>query len=443
MFRREEDRVIKSKPYAYMALKFQGEYNPITVNRAVYLKNNYCLYDNDSILYICENKDQKVNISNLFNELNVEKQYNSLFSFSETDFHLMTIDEIINDKDSKEPVLSGEERKELLNSLKKEFPLELIEGEVDFIKSNKLSKEEYMNISRRGTGIRKNSKKRREAYELYLSYEERLKNMGKMDYLDLCIYKVNNIKNKYTHVFLENPHKLAQIEIAIVKNMVNEGTYSTFTGIFPVDRSIRPKKILDVASIHTFNIKNKVEIREFNLEKHNPKVKVMDYFKFIDLKHRRELNFKKDPSQYNELILMEGSEETLCGQDELLELNVYSDIAAGEPILMAEDFEQTFNIPTYWIKNSKDCFMLKVKGDSMIGADIKDGDLVVIRKQSIANNGEIVAAEIDGSATLKRLSLGKKGAFLNPENPRYEPINMREREASIIGVALGIIKDNN
>lgn len=443
MFRRDENRVIKSKPYAYMALKFQGEYNPITVNRAVYLKNNYCLYDNDSILYICENKDNKSNIENLFNEINIEKQYNSLFSFSDTDFHLMTIDEIINDQDFEKDVLSGQERKDLLNSLKGEFPLELIEGEVDFIKSNNLPKEEYMIISRRGTGIRKNSKKRREAYELYLSYEDRLKDMGKIDYLDLCVHKINNIKDKYTHILLENPHKLASIEIAIVKSMVKDGTYSTFTGIFPVDRSIRPKKILDVASIHTFNIKNKVETREFNPENYKPKVKIMDYFKFVDLKHRRELNFKKDPSQYKEIILMDGSDEILCGQDELLELNVYSDIAAGEPILMGEDFEQTFNLPTYWIKNSKDCFMLKVKGDSMIDADIKDGDLVIIRKQSIANNGDIVAAEIDGSATLKRLSLGKKGAFLNPENAKYEPINMREREASIIGVALGIIKDNN
>lgn len=440
MFRREENRVIKSKPYAYMALKFQGEYNPITVNRAVYLKNNYCLYDNDSILYICENQEDKANLLKLFNEVNVEKEYNSLFSFSDTDFHLMTIEEIIYDKSLEKKVLNKDERKTLINSLKGDFSLEVIEVEIDFIKSNNLVKEDYMNISRRGTGIRKNSKNRRSAYDIYLAYEDRLKDMEKMDYLDLCIYKMKNIKEKYTHIFLENPHKFSMVEIAIVKAMVKDGTYSTFTGIFPVDRSIRPKKILDVTNIHTFNVKNKVEVK---IEKQKPTIKVMDYFKFVDLKHKRELKFKKDPSQYKELILMDGSDETLCGQDELLELNVYSDIAAGEPILMGTDFEQTFALPTYWIRNSRDCFMLKVKGDSMIGADIKDGDLVIIRKQSMANNGDIVAAEIEGNATLKRLSLGKKGAFLNPENDKYEPINMREREASIIGIALGIIKDNN
>lgn len=83
--------------------------------------------------------------------------------------------------------------------------------------------------------------------------------------------------------------------------------------------------------------------------------------------------------------------------------------------------------------------MLKVKGDSMIGANIHDGDYVLIRQQTIANNNDIVAIDLDGNATLKRLSIKKDGIFLIPENPKYDPIKVESEDAMIMGTAIGVI----
>ncbi|MDP4179347.1 MAG: S24 family peptidase, partial [Bacillota bacterium] len=88
----------------------------------------------------------------------------------------------------------------------------------------------------------------------------------------------------------------------------------------------------------------------------------------------------------------------------------------------------------------KDCFILKVKGDSMINADIDDGDYVLIKKQPFAENNDIIAADLDGSATLKRLKYTKDSAFLMPENEKYSPIPINDDGVRIIGTAVGIIK---
>lgn len=165
----------------------------------------------------------------------------------------------------------------------------------------------------------------------------------------------------------------------------------------------------------------------------------MDYFNFRDIRHKMDYDFAVDSGSSREVILdPNGSGETL-GEDELRSVPVYSDIAAGEPILISDEFEGSFSVPTYWLKGIKDAFMLKVKGDSMIGANIHHGDYVLIRQQTIANNNDIVAVDLDGNATLKRLSIKKDGIFLLPENPKYDPIKIESEDAMIMGTAIGVI----
>jgi SOS-response transcriptional repressor LexA len=77
----------------------------------------------------------------------------------------------------------------------------------------------------------------------------------------------------------------------------------------------------------------------------------------------------------------------------------------------------------------------------MIGANIFDGDHVVIRRQHIAQKGDIVAVDLEGNATLKRLAYNKNIPVLMPENDNYSPIFIHDREASVLGVAVGIIKN--
>jgi repressor LexA len=97
-------------------------------------------------------------------------------------------------------------------------------------------------------------------------------------------------------------------------------------------------------------------------------------------------------------------------------------IAAGSPILAQEDIEEIYPLPIDLVGDGP-VFMLRVKGDSMIEAGILHGDYVVVRRQPDANDGEIVAALIDGEeATVKRLERRDGTIILHSENPAYEPM---------------------
>ncbi|MCC2672239.1 MAG: regulatory protein LexA [Armatimonadetes bacterium] len=101
---------------------------------------------------------------------------------------------------------------------------------------------------------------------------------------------------------------------------------------------------------------------------------------------------------------------------------VLGQIAAGAPILAQEHIEDTFPLPMDLVSDSDAVFMLRIKGDSMINAGIFDGDLVAIRQQSVAQNGEIVAAMIEDEATVKRFFKDGRKVKLVAENPAYDPI---------------------
>jgi DNA helicase-2/ATP-dependent DNA helicase PcrA len=124
-------------------------------------------------------------------------------------------------------------------------------------------------------------------------------------------------------------------------------------------------------------------------------------------------------------------------------LQVFSGIAAGDPILLKSISDEDFYIPEIWTERNSINYMVKVKGDSMINAKIDDGDLVVIHQQNTANNYEIVAVDLDGNTTLKRFVRMGDTILLMPENSNYEPINVTETQMSILGVAVGVVKNVN
>ena len=108
-------------------------------------------------------------------------------------------------------------------------------------------------------------------------------------------------------------------------------------------------------------------------------------------------------------------------------------VTAGQPILATE------NIEGYLPWDAEpDCFALRVRGDSMIGAGILDGDKVVVRPQQTATNGEIVVALLEDSATVKRFQKTGKQVWLLPENPAYQPID--GNEAQILGKVKAVIR---
>jgi repressor LexA len=114
-------------------------------------------------------------------------------------------------------------------------------------------------------------------------------------------------------------------------------------------------------------------------------------------------------------------------------------IAAGGPIIAEEAVEDVFPLPRQLVGHGT-LFLLRVRGDSMIDAAIADGDLVVVRKHHKAENGEIVAAMIDGEATVKTLRLDeeKKQLWLLPRNSAFLPI--RGENVTILGKVVAVLR---
>jgi repressor LexA len=112
-------------------------------------------------------------------------------------------------------------------------------------------------------------------------------------------------------------------------------------------------------------------------------------------------------------------------------------IAAGGPILAEQVIEDVFPLPHSLVGDGT-LFLLKVQGDSMVDAAIADGDWVVVRQQPDAANGEIVAAMIDGEATVKTLRRRDGHAWLLPHNPAYSPIPADD--ATILGKIVAVLR---
>ena len=112
-------------------------------------------------------------------------------------------------------------------------------------------------------------------------------------------------------------------------------------------------------------------------------------------------------------------------------------IAAGGPIVAEESIEDVFPLPKQ-IVGEGTLFLLNVSGDSMINAAIADGDWVVVRQQQVAENGDIVAAMIDGEATVKTFKMSDGHVWLMPHNPAFTPI--LGDDASILGKVVAVLR---
>jgi repressor LexA len=149
---------------------------------------------------------------------------------------------------------------------------------------------------------------------------------------------------------------------------------------------------------------------------------------------------RRDPTKPRAIEVVDnGATGTELRRAPVRDVPLVGRIAAGSPILAEEDIEEIFPLPTQLVGNDP-VFMLRVRGDSMIGAGIFDGDFVVVRRQPEARNGEIVAALIDGEeATVKRFRREADRVVLLAENPAYEPIVLRGG-VEIIGKVVAVLR---
>ena len=125
------------------------------------------------------------------------------------------------------------------------------------------------------------------------------------------------------------------------------------------------------------------------------------------------------------------------------EVPVLGRIAAGSPRHAAEEREGTVAVPADWLgRKGDDVFALRVRGDSMIEAHITEGDLVLVRRQASAEPGDIVAALVDGEATVKRFGRDGERVVLHPEHPTMRPIVVEPGRADfrILGKIVGLMR---
>lgn len=496
-----QEKLVKSKPCSVSFIK-GGESSGKTtaaIYRAHYLKNNYCLYDNDNILMIVKDEVEKKKVIELYDSIKQWSymQYMTLFADNRSCLEILTEEEMINKfldiskyNESKksfilidmnvkrnivsECILTLKNRYKRSKLLKNSYTDFLIE-ELSWIKScNYDNFESYQNADRigrkalKGKGpsrLMKNSYGREVIYELFKMYNEKLKERNYIDEEDRIIYILNYLREatdklKYTHVIVDGGERLTKAELEIMKNLCSNKTYSSLLLILNtggdvsknawIQRNRKYSKLGFETVPKAFWLRNKFEINNaakvsegIGIKEDSENLMFIENYEYLDIRHRRKYDFTIDTSNIGEVIMNNNAEPEIYRDNEVKQIPMYSDIAAGEPIYINDELESNFYIPNFWLRGMSDCFILKVKGDSMIGADINDGDFVVIQKQYSAQNGDIVAADLDGSATLKRLSIKKDRVMLLPENEKYKPIAMNEDNSSILGIAIGIIKNKH
>lgn len=143
---------------------------------------------------------------------------------------------------------------------------------------------------------------------------------------------------------------------------------------------------------------------------------------------------------HSELNVQQGTLNITYTKDQLKKLPVFENVAAGLPVFMNEKAEEEFFLPQRWFDQNIDIFMLKVKGDSMEGANIFDGDYVVVEKKQAPQNRDIVIVALGEEATLKRFLKMGDTILLIPENEKYEAIQLQDDQARIMGIAVGVIQ---
>ena len=115
-------------------------------------------------------------------------------------------------------------------------------------------------------------------------------------------------------------------------------------------------------------------------------------------------------------------------------------VTAGQPIFAYENYEDYYTFPTGEFKGD-DLFMLRVQGTSMIDAGIMDGDKIIVRRCPTAENGEIVVAMVDDSATVKRFYRRNGKIILHPENEALSDLIFENGEVSILGKVIGLMRN--
>lgn len=198
----------------------------------------------------------------------------------------------------------------------------------------------------------------------------------------------------------------------------------------PITR--RQKEVLDFITSYISSNKYPPTIREIS---EHFKISVRgayDHVKALEKKH--VIRCDTNRSRAIEVLDIPRLESP---QEEVREVPLLGRVAAGTPLLAAENRDGTVKVPSSYLRNG-DYFALHVDGNSMIGAGILDGDVAIIEQRPVAENGDIVVAMVDEAVTLKRFYRETNRVQLKAENPAYPPIYTRD--VRILGKLAHIVR---
>lgn len=198
------------------------------------------------------------------------------------------------------------------------------------------------------------------------------------------------------------------------------------------------KRMLDIIIDHISTNGYPPSVREIS-EKIGLSSTATIYFHLKKLEEEKYI--RRDSSKMRAIEIINNDYNTNITLDNQLRIPLIGKIAAGSPILAEENIEEYVEIPVNWLPKGNN-FILKVIGSSMINAGIKDSDLIFIRQQENAENGDIVAAVLQDkdTATVKRYYNEKDCILLKPENDEMQPMIFNHDEIRIIGKVVGLYR---
>ncbi|MBP5165477.1 MAG: transcriptional repressor LexA [Lachnospiraceae bacterium] len=144
---------------------------------------------------------------------------------------------------------------------------------------------------------------------------------------------------------------------------------------------------------------------------------------------------RRDPSKSRSIEIVDDDFNLM--RRETVNVPLVGQVAAGQPILAQQNIEDYYPLPAEYVPKNE-CFMLRVRGDSMVNAGILNGDTIMVERCDTALNGQIVVALIDDSATVKRFFREDNMIRLQPENDTMSPIYVRD--CQIVGKVFGVLR---
>ncbi|HOO67998.1 MAG TPA: transcriptional repressor LexA [Bacilli bacterium] len=160
---------------------------------------------------------------------------------------------------------------------------------------------------------------------------------------------------------------------------------------------------------------------------------------FSHLSQLEEKGYIRKNSNKNRALELLVNNEFIKNDDSIVEVPLLGKITAGSPIEAIEYPNEFFSLPAYLIPNHQEVFTLKVSGESMINIGIYDGDIVIVQRQTVARNGDVVVAMNDDNEVTLKTYYKEDGYFrLQPENNTMPPIILKN--VTILGKAIGLYR---